>query len=72
MTRLEKLEQEIEELTPVELTALRKWFHEHDAGEWDKQIEADVLSGKLDKLAERALADHIAGKFPPVLDRQPC
>jgi hypothetical protein len=62
MTRVQKLEQEIEELSPDELAAFRKWFDEYDAAEWDKQIEADALSGQLNKLAENALADHIAGK----------
>jgi len=28
----------------------------------DKQIEQDILAGKLDKLAEAAIADHKSGK----------
>jgi hypothetical protein len=62
MTRIQRLEREIEKLTPNELAALRKWFLERDADEWDRQIEADALSGKLDKLAEKALEHHVAGK----------
>lgn len=30
-------------------------------GAWDKRIEEDALAGKLDKLAEKACADHKAG-----------
>jgi hypothetical protein len=36
-------------------------FTEFDAAEWDRQLEEDVASGKLDRLADAALADHSAG-----------
>ena len=62
MTRIQRLEQEIKELTPRELAAFRKWFQEYDATEWDKQIDEDARAGKFDNLAERALADHQAGR----------
>jgi hypothetical protein len=62
MTRVQKLVREIEELSPSELAAFRKWFQEYDGVEWDKQIEQDAIAGKLDKLAEKALADHKAGR----------
>jgi len=32
---------------------------------WDHQIEADIKAGRLDRLAEEALADHRAGKTRP-------
>jgi hypothetical protein len=35
----------------------------HDA--WDRQIEADIKAGRLDRLAEEALADHRSGKTRP-------
>ena len=62
MTRVKRLEQEIKDLTASELAAFREWFHEYDADAWDRQIEEDALAGKLDKLAEKALADHKAGR----------
>lgn len=62
MTRVQRLEQEITELTPSERSALRKWFQEYDAAEWDRQIQEDALAGRLDELAERALAEHRAGR----------
>jgi hypothetical protein len=62
MTRIQKLEQEIKKLSSSELAAFRKWFQEYDATEWDRQIQDDALSGKFDKLAEKALADHKAGR----------
>jgi hypothetical protein len=33
-----------------------------DMDAWDRQIERDVAEGKLDKLFEKARADHRAGK----------
>ncbi len=62
MTKIQRLEKEIEELTSSELAAFRKWFREYDAAVWDEQIEQDAIAGKLDKLAEKALADHKAGR----------
>jgi len=60
MTKIEKLEQEIANLSRTELAAFRQWFREYDAQEWDRQIEEDIESGKLDKIAEEAVADHTA------------
>jgi hypothetical protein len=62
MTRVQKLEREIKELSRIELAALRQWFQEYDAAQWDKQIEEDAFAGKFDGLAEQALADHRAGR----------
>ncbi len=61
MTKLEKLEREIQQLDREELSALRDWFRDYDAEEWDQEIERDVKEGKLDKLAREALAAHKAG-----------
>lgn len=62
MSKVENIEREIQKLTPSELEAFRRWFREYDSHEWDRQIEEDVRAGKLDKLAEEALAAHRAGK----------
>ena len=62
MTRLETLEEEIKKLSPQELAQLRDWLLERDAAEWDRQLEQDAVSGKLDKLFEKSLAEHRAGK----------
>jgi hypothetical protein len=62
MNKVENIEQEVKALTPTELAAFRRWFVEFDAQVWDRQIEEDVQKGKLDKLADEALAAHRAGK----------
>ncbi len=62
MTKVQRLEREIKELSPSEFAAFRKWFDNYDSVEWDKQIDQDTAAGRLDKLAEKALADHQAGR----------
>ena len=62
MSKVENIEQEFRELTPSELAAFRRWFLEFDAQVWDGQIEEDIREGRLDKLADEALASHRAGK----------
>ena len=62
MGKVENIEQEIQDLSPSELAMFRRWFIEFDAQVWDRQIEEDVRRGRLDKLADEALATHRAGK----------
>lgn len=62
MSRVEKVENEIESMSPEELAAFREWFARFDGDEWDRQIEADARAGKLDAMAEQALRDHAAGR----------
>jgi hypothetical protein len=66
MTRVEQLEQQIVQLDPEEFAQLREWLMEQDWSEWDRQIERDAASGKLDRLVKQALADHAAGKSRPL------
>ena len=61
MLTLQEIEKAITHLTPAELAQLRAWFDAYDAQVWDAQFEADVQTGKLDKLAERALQEYRAG-----------
>ncbi len=61
MTKVQKIEDDVRKLSRDELLAFRRWFREYDSDDWDRQIEEDVRAGKLDKLAEEALAAHRAG-----------
>ncbi len=62
MTKVEQLEQAVESLTPEERASFRAWYAEFDAAGWDQQFEADVVAGKLDRLADAALAQHSGGQ----------
>ncbi|MCC2610747.1 hypothetical protein [Neorhizobium petrolearium] len=57
MTKLEQIEKSVSELDPKELESFSTWFEEFQAARWDEQIDADSAAGKLDALADRALAD---------------
>jgi hypothetical protein len=54
MTRLEELELAIESLPENEYSQFRRWFLERDWERWDREIEADSTSGKLDFLVKEA------------------
>jgi hypothetical protein len=66
MSKIEKIEQEIQALSPEELAQFRAWFLEFDWAVWDRQIARDAEAGRLDDLAARALRDHAAGKTTPL------
>ncbi|BBL72607.1 hypothetical protein [Methylogaea oryzae] len=59
---VEAIETAIQQLPPSELAEFRRWFMEFDASRWDAQIEADGTAGKLDSLANEALAEYRGGK----------
>jgi hypothetical protein len=62
MNKVENIERQIQALSPEELAEFRAWFMEFDWSAWDRQLEDDVRAGKLDRLADKALRDHAAGK----------
>lgn len=62
MSKIADLERQVAELSEEELAQFRKWFAEFDADAWDRQLETDIESGKLDALADEALQDHAAGR----------
>ena len=66
MGKIEKLEQEVQALSPEELAQFRTWFLEYDWAAWDRQIERDAQAGRLDDLAAKAFRDHRAGKTTPL------
>lgn len=63
MAQVEHIKAEIEALSEEDFAHLRKWFAERDWQRWDKQLEADVASGKLDFLLEEAKAAKAQGKL---------
>jgi len=59
MSQVEMLEQTVKQLGSGELAIFRPWFTEFDAAEWDRQIEMDSETGKLDRLAQSAIEDEL-------------
>lgn len=63
MLKIEEIEATIESLSEDEYVRLREWFYERDWKKWDRQIEADSESGKLDFLIKEALDEKAKGNL---------
>jgi hypothetical protein len=60
-TAVEAIESAILKLSPQELSKLADWVLDLDEQNWDKQIERDVMAGKLDFLKKEALEELESG-----------
>lgn len=61
MSKLENIQAAIESLSEEEYSRLREWFVEKDWVQWDREIEVDSQSGKLDFLVKEALQEKSKG-----------
>jgi len=61
MSKVEELKTEIERLPQEEFTELVRWLSEKDWERWDKEIEDDSDSGKLDFLMRETLEEKAKG-----------
>jgi hypothetical protein len=61
MSNVEKIKAAIEALAETDYVRLRQWFTEKDWEKWDKHIEANSKSGKLDFLISEALEEKTKG-----------
>jgi hypothetical protein len=59
---VDDIEQAVQQLSHPDLAAFRAWFAEYDAQCWDRQFAEDVAEGRLDRLADEALADLREGR----------
>ncbi|GFO60831.1 hypothetical protein GMST_31560 [Geomonas silvestris] len=66
MLSLKKLEAEVASLPDKELRQFSQWFAQYEAERWDRALKTDVAAGKLDHLADEALAQFAAGKCKPL------
>ena len=57
-----EIETAVSSLSSQDLAVFRRWFMDFDAEASDKQFEGDVAAGRLDKLAEEALAELCDGR----------
>ena len=60
MTRVEELQTRVDSLSSEEYGEFRRWFLERDWAKWDREIEADSASGRLDFLLREAEAARAA------------
>ena len=66
MPELKALEEAVEALNPSALAEFRRWFAEFDAAAWDRQLDADLTSGKLDALLVEAEDDYLSQPRRPL------
>ena len=62
MTTVEDIEKAIQGLGANEFDRLRAWFEEYQAARFDERISRDAEAGKLDRLAEQAIAEFRQGR----------
>ncbi|CAD5938578.1 hypothetical protein [Planktothrix agardhii] len=60
---VEQIENAILNLSEQDFSKLRNWLLDLDYQEWDKQLEQDIIKGKLDDIASEALAEFEAGDY---------
>ena len=63
MSTVDEIKAAIAGLPKKDYVRLRKWFSEQDWQNWDRQIEADSESGKVDFLVKEALDEKRRGKL---------
>ena len=59
---IDEIEQAVSQLPPDQLAKFRAWFDAFDAARFDQKIEREAKAGKLDRLAEQALAEFRQGR----------
>ena len=62
MTTVREIEDAVTRLPGSDLDEFRAWFARFDAEAWDREFDKDARNGKLDRLADRALADLAQGR----------
>lgn len=63
---IEEIEAEISSLPADQLARFSQWFEEFMADQWERQIERDVSSGRLDGAIQRADDHYAAGRCTPL------
>ena len=61
MSKVETIEREVAQLDDGAFAAFREWFLTHENERWDRKIENDSKSGKLDDLIKDAVEEHLTG-----------
>ena len=62
---VKELEKAAARLSPAELFRFREWLDELVTKRWDRQFEADVKAGRLDRAGARADRDFDEGRCTP-------
>ena len=63
---VEQIEKAITQLPPKKLAELMSWLEDYHAQVWEKQIEEDLATGRLDKVLAEVEEEYAAGLAKPL------
>jgi hypothetical protein len=63
VSKIDQLKAEIESLPKEEFAEIFRWLSEKEWERWDKEIETDAQSGKLDFLVREAHEEKAKGNL---------
>lgn len=66
MMNTQELKTTVSKLSPDQLLQFAEWFEEFLADQWDKKIESDITTDRLDALGEQADNEFLAGRAKPL------
>jgi len=66
MANVDEVQAAVASLSADDLGRFSVWFEEFLADRWDREIEADILTGRLDAAGARADEDFEAGRCTPL------
>ena len=66
MMGVTELQSAVSQLSDEDLSRFSSWFEEFLADQWDRQIEEDILAGRMDAAGKRADEDFEAGRCTPL------
>jgi hypothetical protein len=57
VSEVQEIEYRVKKLNTPELKEFRDWFADYDSNSFDKKIDREIQSGKLESLAINAIED---------------
>jgi predicted esterase len=60
--RIKVIEKQVKGLDREDLSAFRDWFRKYDSEAWDRQMERDARTGKLEGAVRQAVREYQRGK----------
>lgn len=66
MSTVAEIESALRTLPEREAWQVAGWLQEYLSEKWNRQIDEDIAAGRLDRLADQALADYHAGRVKPL------
>src|SRR5438105_6805382 len=66
MSKVAEIEKALQTIPLNDARKVADWLQNYLDGKWDRQIDADLDAGRLDKLADKAIEDYRAGRVKPL------